>query len=624
MSSAPARPPPPAHREFLEAWQRVQSGAPDEPDPPALQHHLLYDYLLAARLRRDLQRAPDDALDARIAGFVESRADLPVVRPLRREWLLSLGARARWDLFLPLTAGSADAQLQCQRFAGRLATAETAGLGAEVLARWRLPQPAPPECGAAFAWARSQGLFTAALAEDRTRAALEAGNLRLAREAVEDVPAPRNEPLLQWILLLQTPRAELEALMRDPARGVEPAALVAGFSKFAVADFVAAAALLPALLQRTDLPEATKGQLRRAAALGAAWSRNLDAVSAFDEVPAATVDAMVQEWRVRSALWAGNFRRAQDWITQMPPELAAQPRWRYWRARALERNEGEDAAQPLYAELASLRDYYGYLAADRAHRHYRLDPVPLEPDAKRLKQLSAEPGLARARALFECGLTDEAGVEWAVAIADADVPTRTQAAILASRWGWYSQSIALLAQLGAWDDVKLRYPRPFAPEIAAASHRTRVPPDWIDALMRQESLFRTDAVSAAGARGLLQVMPATAAALARRWKIPYESRDALFEPSTAILLGAAHLREVLDKYQDDLPLALAAYNAGAVPVSRWRPSQPMDADIWVENIPYAETRGYVQRVLEHIVAFAWVRKAALPHLATLMPAVNPR
>jgi soluble lytic murein transglycosylase len=161
--------------------------------------------------------------------------------------------------------------------------------------------------------------------------------------------------------------------------------------------------------------------------------------------------------------------------------------------------------------------------------------------------------------------------------------------------------------------------------VAAASRLTQLPPDWILAVMRQESLFRDDAVSRAGARGLMQMQPSTAAAVARRWHMPPppRQRDTSFDPDPDVALGAAYLRELLDRYDSQLGPSLAAYNAGPVSVSRWLPARAVDADVWIENIPYSETRNYVQRIFEHIVAFAWVRNAQPPRLAAMLPPVEP-
>jgi soluble lytic murein transglycosylase len=141
--------------------------------------------------------------------------------------------------------------------------------------------------------------------------------------------------------------------------------------------------------------------------------------------------------------------------------------------------------------------------------------------------------------------------------------------------------------------------------------------------MRQESLFRKDAVSRADARGLMQMLPATAAQVAHRWHLPPPRKETLFDPSVAVPLGAAYLHELLERYDGQLDLSLAAYNAGPLAVARWLPPKSMDADVWIENIPYTETRSYVQHILEHIVAFAYVRDVEPPRLAALMPVFEP-
>jgi soluble lytic murein transglycosylase len=195
---------------------------------------------------------------------------------------------------------------------------------------------------------------------------------------------------------------------------------------------------------------------------------------------------------------------------------------------------------------------------------------------------------------------------------------KVQAAQLASRWGWYTQAITTLAQTGEFGDVDLRYPRPFPADVDGGAKLAQLPPDWILAVMRQESLFRKDAVSGRDARGLMQMRPATAIAVARRWHLTPPSRDALFDPKVAVPLGAVYLRELLDKYGGNLPLTLAAYNAGPAAVERWISLKPIDPDIWIENIPYNETRGYIQHILEHIVAFAYERGVEPPRLRELL------
>jgi soluble lytic murein transglycosylase len=608
--------------QFVAAMQRIRQGTPEQPDSAELQAYVIYDYLTAARFRRDLDLKPSEDLDTAVDAFLQAHAGQPVARNLRIDWLTSLANRRRWDWFLPRAIDVTTASLICDRLQGRLASGDMQGLAAEALSRWSLPQKQPTECDPVFAWLRQQGLLTPALAESRTRAALAADNARLAREFVVDVPAEKNAPLLQWAQLLDSSKAALTTIAGNPTAPVEPVALVAGFDHLARADSSSALALLPKLLARQDMTPALQARLQRTAAMGAAYGRDSAAIAAFDVLPDSSVDNDVREWRVRAALWAGDYQKALAWIDEMPPTMSSQPRWRYWRARSVAATSGSEAAAPLYADLAGLRDFYGYLAADRIHHGYVLNAKASFDDETLQGAIAAQPGLLRAHALFDCGLDDDAGLEWAVVFSASDNAVKLQAAHLAARWGWYAQSITTLAQVGEFDDVRLRYPRPYASAIAEASKLTQVSPDWILAVMRQESLFRDDAVSRAGARGLMQMTPTTAVAVAKRWHLPLPERDGTFDPPMDVQRGAAHLRDLLDKY-GQLGLTLAAYNAGAVPVARWAPTRQMDADVWIENIPYGETRNYVQRIVEHIVAFAWVRDAEPPRLATLLPPITP-
>jgi soluble lytic murein transglycosylase len=609
--------------EFMAAMQRVRLHQPDMPDSPALAHYAIYDYLVAARLRRDLSVAADEKLDAAIDAFLHSHAGQLVAHGVRRDWLVSLAQRRRWDWFLPRSTDVADPTLICDRLDVRLATNDTQGLAAAALIRWLAPQKPPAECANVFAWLRQHGLLTPALAESRTRAALSADSPRLAREFAADVPLDLRAALLQWSDLLDSPHTALTVLATHPALAVEPEALASGFDKLSRTEPGYGLDLLPELLAREDLAPEIKDRLRRAAALGAAYDRDPRALAAFDDLPAAVVDGPVQEWRVRAALWNRDYGRVLAWIDLMSPSLAEQPRWRYWRARAIAASQGDEAAAPLFRAIAGLRDYYGYLAADRLAQPYNLNVRPSPLDAAAQARLAKESAMIRAHELFDCDMTDEATSEWNAALESADKALKVQAALLASRWGWFAQSITTLAQSGEFDDVALRYPRPFLDSVSRASKLAQLPQDWILAVMRQESLFRTDAISRADARGVMQMMNSTASAVARRWHLPAPGRDGLLDPSTAIPLGAARLRELLDRYGEQLALSLAAYNAGSAPVTRWLPRTPMDPDIWIENIPYNETRAYVQHILEHIVAFASVRGAEPPRLDVLLSDVEP-
>ncbi len=118
--------------------------------------------------------------------------------------------------------------------------------------------------------------------------------------------------------------------------------------------------------------------------------------------------------------------------------------------------------------------------------------------------------------------------------------------------------------------------------------------------MRQESSFRNDAASPAGALGLMQLMPATARTIAQELQRSLPDTHELLQADRNIAYAAYYLRQTLNRFQGQALLATAAYNAGANKVMEWLPDTgPLEADIWAETIPYMETRNYVQKVMEY-------------------------
>src|ERR1700728_4780131 len=145
LAAQPAAENDPVRDEFVAAMQRIRLHQPDLPDSPALESYAIHDYLVAARLRRDLGLKSDEN-DAAIDAFLRAHPGQPVVRGLRRDWLASLAQRRRWGCFLPHTADLVDPVLICDRLQGRLATNDTQGLAAAALLRWIVPQKPPAEC----------------------------------------------------------------------------------------------------------------------------------------------------------------------------------------------------------------------------------------------------------------------------------------------------------------------------------------------------------------------------------------------------------------------------------------------------------------------------------------------
>jgi soluble lytic murein transglycosylase len=251
-------------------------------------------------------------------------------------------------------------------------------------------------------------------------------------------------------------------------------------------------------------------------------------------------------------------------------------------------------------------NYYSGVAAARLDERVTPALEPMLLDSEIVEAIAALDAFRRVRELALVGLRELATNEWHFAYAQLTEEQQLQAIHVAARWEIYDIAVAAATRHGRFNDYPLLYPRPYAGEIAAAVKLTDVEPHLLYGVLRQESLFRPDAASSAGALGVAQLTHGTARATARRWALPIPQRDDLFDPTVSITLGAARVAELLEQFDGQVPVGLAAYNAGETAAERWLPSRAVDSDVWIENIPFNETRAYVRRVLWHTLVFRWL------------------
>jgi soluble lytic murein transglycosylase len=610
----------PVRGAFLAAMAAVDSApfAPAGGDPEALQRYPLYPYLQAARLSRQLAlvrpvAAPPGSdprlpVDDEVAAFLAQQGDRPVTRTLRSAWLAHLAARQAWSTYAGQYRADRDTQttLRCHWLAARVAMGQTDRLVDDLTDTWLTSRSLPDACDPALAWWSARGGPGEVLVERRARLALEAGEAGLARFLAKSLPAGRAAPLLQWAALIEQPGREIPALIAQPSRSVEPQALADGWLRYARSDAEAAAAAFPALVQARGLDARAASTSALSVALALSWNRHPRALEFFRLVHEDDFDERAHEWHARAALWAGDWRQVASAVAAMPEVLRDQPRWRYWSARASEKLGEPARARELYLSVIPSDNWYAAHAAARLERAFvpRLEPLALS-DAE-IDALAADAAFVRTRELLRNGMEAEATAEWRAACDDLPPSRQVQAVGLASRWGWHHQAISTAARQKLFNDYDVLYPRPFDAEVRAASRRTGLPEELIYAIIRQESLFRADAASSAGAVGLMQLLPETARITARRAGLPAPTRSQLVQPAVNIPLGSEFLASLVQRFEGETALASAGYNAGPNAARRWQPAAPMDLDVWVENIPFNETRAYVQRVAWHALVFAWL------------------
>ena len=615
---------------FIEVYPEAERGnwepvdALSNAERTALERYPLWPDLEAAWLKANIA-----TLDpARIDAYLDRHGTMKPARDLRYRYALHLarsGQSTRYlDLYKSYYQGLDVARLDCAALAAEIAVGDANGITQRALALWMTAQSQADECDPVFAWLKSRGELTAAHYRKRFDLAIDAQEFSRARWLGKSLGDTWVEAAEAW----QRTASEPEAYLRSIDGRVTDAAgldrLQYGFERLTYDDPRIAAELWAEIADRHPFAVADRLFIERHIALWTARDRLPGAYELLAALPAAARNNEVSRWRARVSLRAGEWRRLLGDIAAMPDAEASKDEWRYWQAIALERTGAADGARPILTELARERSYYGFLAADALDLPYAFADAPLTADDERMTELAARPDLVRARELLLVGLDSRGRSEWDAIVSRLSRDEQQQAALLAHRWGWHSRAIATAARLSAFDDLEIRYPLPFPDEFEAGSDAARIPATWALGVARSESLFMRDVRSHAGAVGVMQLMPATGRAVARRIDVNFVGLDSLLDPATNIRLGTTYLGEMTERFGGNRVLATAAYNAGPHRVDAWLPrSEPVETRVWIENIPFNETRKYVRRVLAAETIFHWRMTGETRRLSELLSAILP-
>ncbi len=555
-----------------------------------------------------------------VHGFLARYPDSPLSGRLEADWLKSLGKRGDWASFAidyPPPAGE-DTELECYGIQYRWQRDGARALAA-AKPLWFTGKSTPESCEPLFTGLTAAGSLTLADRRERFRLATASGNLLLAHRIADALPGNA-----------RITAREFAGVDRDPLRAVAN-------GRFSLRNPGSRELALSALdrAARNDASAARKGWLRwrgrmdradrdygnlRVAYRAArqldphadAWFREVRDPGPGDE-PGQSPPGAVEDWklwRVRAALRALAWDNVARAIDALPAEVQQQPDWRYWRARSLAARDRGDEARRIYAGLLGDLHYYGLLAAEAlglgAAQIEALKPSDeVKPDPATLDAFGARPGVARAVKLAELDLRPESLREWTYAIRGLDDDALLVAAHYALKAGLYDRAINTAGKTAARFDFALRYPTPYRSEFAAAARDQGLDLGLLYGIARQESRFVADIASAAGAVGLMQLMPGTARWIARQLARDDYAPEQIASADVNTQFGAFYFRYWQDRL-DHLPaLAAAAYNAGPRRAQAWRPaSGSLEGAIWVETIPYNETRSYVQQVLANAMLYA--------------------
>ena len=587
---------------FVKAEQALARG-----DQAAFQHFSsrLHDYPLLPYLEYQALRKRLKQADSReVSAFLKTHQDTPLASRLRAQWLNQLARQQRWSEYLAFYRPSRSIERQCHRLNALIKTGKTDQALSEVADIWLHGKSRPRACDPVFAVWSAAGHLSPDITWQRIEKAMEVGEWRLARYLGRTLTPADQVWLERWISLYRTPakaRGKAAFSTSHPYREVMLSQAVRRQARW---DGLKALDLWQDIKPRYPFNANQIQHVEHYIVRNLVRTPGDEAYAFVRGVAVGDGDLKVHEARIHAALLREDWPQVIRWIAALPRDERDSERWTYWLARGLEANGDAVAARALYAQAARERSYYGFLAADRIGGDYQLEHVATPATAELVNQVADLSAVKRAAELFALERWVDARREWRWATADLDTQQLKAAAKLAEQRGWHDQAIFTLAKTGYWDDLELRFPMEYADLVEVNANLHDIDIAWVFAVMRQESAFMDDARSHAGAMGLMQLMPATARSVARQMlKRKPPRRNELFEPDTNIALGSAYLKQMKGELGDSAVLATAAYNAGPHRVTRWLPERTLPADIWIELLPFDETRGYLRRVLAYTVIY---------------------
>ncbi len=587
--------------DFLAAEQALKSGdrIRFEQLSASLRDYPLYPYLRFADLTRSLDDAPDDAIES----FIVAEPDSQLASRLRFAYLSRLAKGKRWSDYVRLYRPDDSVERRCLFLHALIETGRADEAMPQIESVWLVGRSQPTACDPVFTAWRQAGQLTTALVWQRIRLAMESGEINLARALGKLLPEPEQRWHQRWLAIDKDPAQVLDSSQFTGNHPLRAAILAHGIVRLASRTPDRAA---QALTSAADWLEVDQGAKDRAhTAVGRALARTGDRLGLvyWDGLRATGENLPEQEERLRAAIDLKAWDWLVKWIAAMPDGEEKRDRWLYWQGRAEEKLGRATEARASFEQAANRRSFWGFMAADRIDRPYRLDHVPTPAEPARIRRLIQSPAFRRIQELRRLERETDIRREWRALTQDLEPADLMAAAYVADVLRWHDQAIFTLARTGYWDDLELRFPLRYRDLVAEQAWQIGIADDWIFAVMRQESVFARTVASSAGAIGLMQLMPKTAAEVAAEVGLGTPSRWDLFDPNRNIALGASYLARMRDRF-GHVALATAAYNAGPGRVRRWLPEHCTEADVWIARIPFTETRGYVERVLAYRVIYA--------------------
>ena len=635
-----------AHQQAIEQLyqgdrQRFQEAV------AALQDYPLYPYLKY----REYKRYMNAVSTTDVEQYGQQFGNTPYANILRQRWIKNLAYHQRWDEFLAhYEPGNYGAEFDCYYYWAQYKNGNRslAFNGASQL--WLVGHSQHEACDPLFEVWKTTGAITNELAWKRTQLAIDNNRLQLARYLERFLTPEQKSLSSEWRRVVRTPsRIQQFDRYLQLGEAAKPIVITA-LSRLIRQDPELAQELWQQYLPLLKFNPSEQAQISYDFAFVLGIRRQPNARFWLDQAATFPANHEIIPIGIRHALYEQDWHRARRWIALLQKDAAAENAWQYWLTRteqwgALEVPETPvavlSADQQLHLDafhqqflaalgnedktlllmpasvlaekfqppqdpmqrlesLAQQRDFYGFLASESLRRPLALNQQVRPKISNNLHRIASLDAVQRAKEFYWHGDAGLATLEWNGLVRSLDADQRSDLAQLANLWGWYQPAIVAAYRSDAYNDLAIRFPMAYSPLVAKHAATAGVDVDWVYSVIRQESAFLPHARSPVGAMGMMQLMPNTARQVSKELGLPVANKKALLTPDLNVKLGTSYMSQLLAQFNGNIILATAAYNAGPHRAEAWQPDYlPVRGDLWIETIPFHETRDYVKKILTY-------------------------
>jgi len=568
-----------------------------------------------------------DASQAEIRDFLRRYEGSAIADRLRNDWLLDLGRKRDWATFdeqLPLFVLNDDTQVKCYALQSR------ALKGQKVIEEARALLTAPnvygEPCAGLVATLYQNGQFDQSELMYQLRLSGEYDATGQGRRIV----ALLNGPEKKIMQAIDLPTIAVAKGMG--ASHLEHEIYIVALGRLAKTSMKLA--LVGIHKAEPHMTAQEKAEAWAAIALQSSYTLAPETSDYWRKSAGAVLSIDQAQWKARIALRDGDWKTVKNTIRAMPQQLRNEPAWIYWMGRAMmaESPSANGAGQPtgeaaqLFRSISDQSNFYGQLALEEMGRLITI-PQPGAPISQaEVAPMAANPNFQRALKFFSMRLRFEGTREWNWALRGLSEREHLAAAEFARQNNILDRMVSTSERTRIQVDYSQRFPSPHDDIMHPTTQTLGLDKAWVYGLIRQESRFIMDAQSGAGAHGLMQVMPSTARWVAKKIGLTDFVQGALADVHTNILLGTNYLNMVLGNMDGSQVLATAAYNAGPGRLRTWRAAltKPMEGAVFIESIPFFETRVYVKNVMSNATYYAALFEGRPQSLKARIGTITPR